>query len=185
MKIADTSLPGVKVLEPDVFIDKRGFFIESYHKKKIAELGIKCDFVQDNHSKSSRGILRGLHYQLTHPQAKLLRVISGEVLDVAVDIRTGSPAFGKWHSEKLTAENKKQLFIPRGFAHGFLVLSDTAEVLYKCDDFYHEEDDYGIAWNDPEIGIDWGVEEPMLSDKDMKNPLLSQMPKEQLPKYTG
>jgi len=185
MKIIDTSLPGVKIVEPDVFTDRRGFFFESYNKEKIAELGITCDFVQDNHSKSSKGILRGFHYQVKHPQAKLLRVISGEVLDAAVDIRIGSPTFGKWHSEKLTAENKKQLFIPRGFAHGFLVLSETAEVLYKCDELYRKEDEYGIAWNDPDIGIEWKVEKPVLSDKDMKNPFLSKIPPENLPRYNG
>jgi len=183
MKIVDTSLAGVKIVEPDVFNDKRGFFFESYNKEKIAELGITCEFVQDNHSKSSKGILRGFHYQVKHPQAKLCRVISGEVLDAAVDIRMGSPTFGKWVCDILSAENKKQLFIPRGFAHGFLVLSETAEVLYKCDDFFSKEDEYGIAWNDPDIGIEWKVGKPVLSDKDMKNPFLSKIPPENLPKY--
>jgi len=185
MKIVDTSLPGVKIVEPDVFADKRGFFFESYHKKKFADLGITCGFVQDNHSKSSKGILRGFHYQLKHPQAKLCRVVSGEVMDVAVDIRLGSPSFGKWVSDTLSAENKRQLFIPRGFAHGFLVLSETAEVVYKCDEFYHKEDEYGIAWNDPDVGIEWEVEKPFLSDKDMKNPFLSKIPPENLPRYIG
>lgn len=185
MKVADTSLPGVKIVEPDVFADRRGFFFESYNKKKIAELGITCDFVQDNHSKSSKGILRGFHYQVKHPQAKLCRVVSGEVLDVAVDIRAGSPTFGKWVCDILSAENKKQMFIPRGFAHGFLVLSETAEVLYKCDEFFCKEDEYGIAWNDPDIGIEWKVKKPVLSDKDMKNPFLSKIPPENLPVYNG
>ncbi|MFQ5433167.1 MAG: dTDP-4-dehydrorhamnose 3,5-epimerase [Nitrospinota bacterium] len=185
MKVIDTSLPGVKIVEPDVFTDRRGFFFESYHKEKIAALGITCDFVQDNHSKSSKGILRGFHYQLKRPQAKLCRVVSGEVLDVAVDIRTGSPTFGKSVCDILSAENKKQLFIPRGFAHGFLVLSEIAEVLYKCDEFYHGEDEYGIAWNDPDIGIEWGETEPILSEKDKKNPLLSQIEPEHLPQYVS
>ena len=185
MKIVDTSLPGVKIVEPDVLGDKRGFFFESYHKEKFAELGITCDFVQDNHSKSSKGILRGFHYQLKHPQAKLIRVVSGEVMDVAVDIRRGSPNFGKWVCDILSAENKKQLFIPCGFAHGFLVLSETAEVLYKCDEFYHKEDEYGIAWNDPVIGIEWKVEKPVLSDRDMKNPFLSKIEPGNLPGYSS
>ena len=185
MKVVDTSLPGVKIVEPDVFVDRRGFFFESYNKKKIAELGITCDFVQDNHSKSSKGILRGFHYQVKHPQAKLCRVVSGEVLDVAVDIRVGSPTFGKWVCDILSAENKKQMFIPRGFAHAFLVLSETAEVLYKCDEFFCKEDEYGIAWNDPDIGIEWKVEKPVLSDKDMKNPFLSEIEPKNLPVYNG
>ena len=183
MKVVDTSLPGVKIVEPDVLADKRGFFFESYHKEKLSELGITCNFVQDNHSKSSMGILRGFHYQLKHQQAKLCRVVSGEVMDVAVDIRRGSPTFGKSVCELLSAENKKQLFIPRGFAHGFLVLSETAEVLYKCDEFYYKEDEYGIAWNDPDIGIDWSVEKPVLSDKDMNNPCLSKIGPENLPGF--
>ena len=185
MKVVETSLPGVRIVEPNVIADRRGFFFESYNKEKIAKLGITCDFVQDNHSKSSKGILRGFHYQLKHPQAKLIRVASGEVMDCAVDIRRGSPTFGKWVCEVLSAENKKQLFIPRGFAHGFLVLSETAEVMYKCDEFYRKEDEYGIAWNDPDIGIEWKIQKPVLSDKDMENRFLSKIPPENLPKYNS
>jgi dTDP-4-dehydrorhamnose 3,5-epimerase len=188
MRHIDTCLPSVFVIEPVVFSDARGFFFESYHERKFAELGISNHFVQDNHSKSVRGTLRGLHYQLKFPQAKLCRVVQGEVLDVAVDIRRNSACFGQWMSTLLSAENKHQVYIPAGFAHGFLVLSETAEFLYKCDDFYRPEDEHGIAWNDPEIGIDWGierigVENLILSGKDTQNPLLRDMPLEHLPLY--
>ena len=166
MKRIETSLPGVLIIEPTVFADERGFFFESYHQAKFAEMGILDRFVQDNHSKSSRGTLRGLHYQLKHPQAKLCRVVRGEALDVAVDIRRGSPNFGKHEAILLSAENMRQIYIPAGFAHGFLVLSDTAEFLYKCSDFYYPDDDRGVAWDDPEIGIDWGIKEPLVSEKD-------------------
>jgi dTDP-4-dehydrorhamnose 3,5-epimerase len=177
------------VLEPVVYSDARGFFFESYHQAKFAELGIAKQFVQDNHSKSARGTLRGLHYQLKFPQAKLCRVIQGEVLDVAVDIRRNSPYFGQWMSTLLSAENKHQVYIPAGFAHGFLVLSATAEFLYKCDEFYHPEDEHGIAWNDPQIGIAWDIEgigtkNLILSHKDRTNPLLRDMPVENLPLYS-
>lgn len=171
------------MLEPRVFSDARGFFAETYNARQFHELGITSEFVQDNHSRSARGTLRGLHYQLRHPQAKLCRVVVGEVLDVAVDIRHGSPTFGQSFSVVLSAENKRQIYIPRGFAHGFVVLSDTAEFLYKCDDFYNGGDDRGIYWNDPALGIDWAVTEPLLSDKDQKNPLLADVLPENLPAY--
>ena len=190
MRRIETKLPGLCLIEPTVYADARGFFFESYHQARFAEMGITNRFVQDNHSKSVRGTLRGLHYQLNFPQAKLCRVIHGEVLDVAVDIRCGSPCLGHWASTVLSAENKRQVYIPAGFAHGFLVLSETAEFLYKCDEFYHAEDERGIAWNDPQIGIEWGienlgVENVILSDKDQRHPFLRDLPPQALPLYAG
>jgi len=164
--------------------DARGFFYESYHQAKLGELGIREVFVQDNHSKSCRNTLRGLHYQLKHPQAKLCRVVEGEVLDVAVDIRMGSPHFGNWVSAILSAENNQQILVPRGFAHGFLVLSETAEFLYKCSDFYFPEDERGVLWNDPDLGIPWGVNEPVVSNKDAANLPLRRILPQFLPSYT-
>lgn len=184
MRFIETSIPGVVVVEPRVFEDSRGFFMETYHRQKFAEAGITCEFVQDNHSRSRRGTLRGLHYQLQQPQAKLCRVIQGEVLDVVLDIRRGSPTFGHWTAVVLSADNKREIFVPRGFAHGFVVLSETAEFLYKCDDFYLPGDEKGILWNDPELGIEWGIEDPILSEKDRVNPRLSEMPPDNLPLYS-
>lgn len=183
MEIIQTELPGVLLMKPRVFNDPRGFFFESYRQDRLAEAGITGTFVQDNHSRSTRGTLRGLHYQLRHPQAKLCRVVSGEVLDVAVDIRRGSPTFGRSVSVVLSAENKLAIFIPEGFAHAFVVLSDTADFLYKCTDYYYPDDQYGIAWNDPELGIDWHVSEPLLSEKDRKHLPLSKTPAQNLPTY--
>jgi dTDP-4-dehydrorhamnose 3,5-epimerase len=183
MKRIETSLPGVCLIEPSVFEDERGFFFESYHEIKFAEIGIKDRFVQDNHAKSIKGTLRGLHYQISHPQAKLCRVIGGEVLDVVVDIRPGSPHFAKWESAILSEQNRRMMYVPPGFAHGYLVLSKTAEFLYKCSDFYRPEYERGIAWNDPLIGINWDIKMPILSDKDRRNPLLSNVPPSDLPKY--
>ena len=171
------------MIEPSVFEDDRGFFFESYHETKFGELGIRDRFVQDNHAKSVRHTLRGLHYQVRHPQAKLCRVIQGEVLDVVVDVRHGSPHFGKWESGILSAQNKREMYVPAGFAHGYLVLSETAEFLYKCSDFYHPEYERGVLWNDPEIGITWGVQGPLLSDKDRRNPPLSGISLKELPEY--
>lgn len=151
-------IKGLCLIIPAIHGDSRGYFMETYSQRDMEEAGIKITFVQDNQSMSTKGVLRGLHYQINHPQTKLVRVIKGEVFDVAVDLREDSETFGKWHGELLSAENKKQFLIPRGFAHGFLVLSDTAEFCYKCDDFYHANDEGGIAWNDAEIGIVW----PML-----------------------
>ena len=148
-------IQGLMVIEPTVFGDDRGYFMETYNYNDFAEAGIDCQFVQDNQSASKKGVLRGLHFQIHYPQDKLVRVIVGEVFDVAVDLRSGSETYGKWYGIELTEENKKQFLIPRGFAHGFLVLSDTAEFCYKCDDFYHPNDEGGMAWNDPEIGIEW------------------------------
>lgn len=187
MKTIETSLPGVLLIEPDVFGDARGFFMESYHAEKFKKVGITNTFVQDNHSLSRRGTLRGLHYQLNNPQAKLCRVIHGEVLDVAVDIRRGSPTFGRWISAVLSAENKLQIFIPAGFAHGFLVLSDEAEFLYKCDAFYNKDDERGVLWNDPQIGINWQLEalgaQLLLSDKDRNALPLNEISADNLPQF--
>jgi len=179
----NTSLPGVWELQPKVIRDARGFFLETYHQQKFSDLGIPDVFVQDNHSRSTKGTLRGLHYQLRHAQAKLCRVVEGEVLDVAVDIRLGSPTFGKWASVLLTAERQNQIFIPQGFAHGFIALSDTVQFLYKCSDFYDPTSEYGIIWNDPDLAISWGVANPLVSEKDAKYSTLAAMPREFLPRY--
>jgi dTDP-4-dehydrorhamnose 3,5-epimerase len=178
-----TTLPDVFLIEPRVFADPRGFFLESYHREKYAALGIHDEFVQDNHSQSVRGTLRGLHYQLEHPQSKLCRVVRGDVLDVVVDIRRGSPSFGLWVSAVLSAENKRQIYVPRGFAHGFLVLSETAEFLYKCSDFYYAEHEHGVLWNDPQLNITWNITNPVLSPKDQAYRPLRQIPQELLPEY--
>ncbi|BBI36169.1 dTDP-4-dehydrorhamnose 3,5-epimerase [Cohnella abietis] len=175
MKIVEGKLAGVKLIEPVVFEDNRGFFMESYHADRFASLGITVSFLQDNHSLSKhKGVLRGLHYQLLPKgQSKLVRVTTGAIYDVVVDIREGSPTFGQWEGFELTAENKRQLFIPQGFAHGFCTILPNTEVLYKVDGLYSAEHDRGIAWNDPAIGISWPVEQPILSDKDSKHPLLA------------
>ena len=172
MKVTETALQGVYLVEPKVFGDQRGWFMESYSKLKLEQYGIECDFVQDNHSFSAqRRTLRGLHFQRNpHAQAKLVRCVRGEILDVAVDIRQGSPQYLKWVAVKLTADNKKQLFIPQGFAHGFLTLCDDVEVQYKADQYYAPEDDGGIAYDDPDIGVEWGDEEVILSEKDRRAP---------------
>ena len=154
-KFNKTEIEGVYVIESQVFGDNRGYFLETYNKKDFDNAGLKYDFVQDNQSKSRKGVLRGLHFQKTHPQAKLVRVLEGEVFDVAVDLRKDSKTYGKWVGVILSAENKKQFMIPRGFAHGFVVLSDEATFAYKCDDFYHPNDEGGLAWNDPQIGVVW------------------------------
>ena len=163
-----TSIEGVYVIEPTVFADERGYFMETYHKEEFEENGLCVDFIQDNQSKSTKGVLRGLHFQYTQAQGKLVRVIKGEVFDVAVDLRKNSPSYGEYESVILSEENKKQFYVPPGFAHGFLVLSDLAEFTYKCTDFYNGEDEGGIIWNDPDIGIDWPLEESelVLSEKD-------------------
>jgi dTDP-4-dehydrorhamnose 3,5-epimerase len=183
MRRIETSLPGVIELRPVVHGDARGFFIETYHQANFIALGISDKFVQDNHARSSKGTLRGLHYQLNHPQAKLCRVIEGEALDVAVDIRFGSPHFGKWTSVILSAEQHNQLYIPQGFAHGYLALTDTVQFLYKCDDYYAPTDEHGVLWNDPGLNISWGITKPILSAKDTKHPRLSEIPTTLLPRY--
>jgi dTDP-4-dehydrorhamnose 3,5-epimerase len=183
LQIIETSLPGVLLIKPRVFEDPRGFFMETYRQNVLADAGIRETFVQDNHSHSSRGVLRGLHYQLRNPQAKLCRVAGGEVLDIAVDVRLGSPHFGKWVSVVLSGENHAQLYVPMGFAHGFVVLSETADFLYKCSDYFDPADDRGVLWNDPAIGIDWDTPSPILSEKDMRYLPLAQIAHDQLPRY--
>ena len=155
IKVTPAPIEGLYVIEPTVHGDERGYFVETYNQRDMAEAGLHMVFVQDNQSMSVKGVLRGLHYQINYPQGKLVRVIRGAVYDVAVDLRTGSPTYGKWHGELLSAENFRQFYIPEGFAHGFLVLSDEAEFCYKCTDFYHPNDEGGLAWNDPTIGIQW------------------------------
>lgn len=167
MKITPTSLPDVVIVEPRVFGDARGFFLESWNRKVFADLGLDLDFVQDNHSRSCKGVLRGLHYQLRQPQGKLVRVSSGAVFDVAVDLRRSSPTFGRWEGVELSADNQRMLWVPPGFGHGFLVLSETADFLYKTTAYYAPENERCVRWNDPEIGINWPLDgEPALSAKD-------------------
>lgn len=169
MKAIQTSIPGVLVLEPRVFGDARGFFFESWNARVFREVtGVEVNFVQDNHSRSAQGVLRGLHYQIQNPQGKLVRVVRGAVFDVAVDLRRASPAFGQWFGAELSEENQRQMWVPPGCAHGFVVLSEFADFLYKATDYYAPEHERCIAWNDPAIGIDWGVSEPVLSAKDQQ-----------------
>jgi len=174
MKVVETSIPDVLIIEPKVFGDERGFFYESFNAAAFeAATGLKRQFVQDNHSKSQRGVLRGLHYQIQQPQAKLVRVVAGEVFDVAVDLRKSSPSFGRWFGTHLSAQNQRQLWIPEGFAHGFVVLSESAEFLYKTTDYYAPEHERSLLWNDPELGIQWPFDEaPQLSAKDQAGKLL-------------
>lgn len=177
----ETSLPGVLLIEPKVFADDRGFFLETYHAARLREAGIAAPFVQDNHSRSRKGVLRGLHFQEPHPQGKLVRCSRGAIFDVAVDIRRGSPAFGKWFGAELTEANFRMLWVPPGFAHGFCALEDDTDVIYKCTELYQHEFDRVVAWNDPAIGIDWPVKEPLLSGKDAAAPRLADAPA--LPAY--
>lgn len=172
-----TDIQDLIIIEPKVLGDNRGYFMETYNKRDFEQAGLNYTWVQDNQSSSRKGVLRGLHFQKTHPQGKLVRVVSGEVFDVAVDLRKGSETYCKWHGEILSAENKKQMLIPRGFAHGFLVLSDFAEFSYKCDEFYHPEDEGGIIWNDSNIGIDWPKLECdyIFSDKDKHHPTFAEL----------
>lgn len=174
MKVTATKLPGVVILEPEVFGDQRGFFMESWSRRHMAELGLDYDFVQDNHSSSTvKGTLRGIHFQRgVNAQAKLVRCSKGAVLDVAVDLRLASPAYKRWVAVELTAENRKQLLIPKGFGHGFLTLTDDVEFLYKADNYYAPEAEGGVRWNDPELAIAWGITEPVLSEKDARSPFL-------------
>ena len=184
MKLEPTALPGVLIVEPDLFRDERGFFLEVFHAGKFAALGLDLDFVQDNHSRSRRNTLRGLHVQLPRAQGKLVRCVEGAVFDVAVDIRRGSPTFGRWAGVELTAENFRQLWVPPGFAHGFCVTSERAQVEYKCTELYDPDGDLAIAWNDPAIGIDWPVAEPLLSAKDAAAKRLDELV-DRLPIYRG
>lgn len=182
VRFEKTSLEGVLLCVPEVFLDARGFFLESYHAAKYMDGGVRSVFVQDNRSRSSRGVLRGLHYQLHKPQSKLVSCIRGEIFDVAVDIRRGSPTFGQWTGAVLSEENNHQYFIPGGFAHGFCVLSETAEILYKCSEFYDPRDDRGVRWNDPDLKISWPAAEPVLSGKDAVQPFLKDA---ELPLFSG
>lgn len=183
MKVIETKLDGVLMIEPQVFGDQRGFFLESYQQLRYAEAGMDVSFVQDNISFSVRDTLRGLHYQHPRAQAKLVQVIHGEVFDVAVDIRHGSPTFGQWVGARLSAENHRQFFIPEGFAHGYCVLSESSLFMYKCSAFYAPEDEGGIRWDDPDLDIQWPVPTPILSERDRELPLLNQILKKDLASY--
>lgn len=175
MKVTPTAIPEVLLIEPDVFGDERGFFMESWQRRKFGEAGIDHDFVQDNHSRSSKGTLRGLHYQIRQPQGKLVRVTVGEAFDVAVDIRRNSPSFGEWVAESLAADNKRMLWVPPGFAHGFYVISEAAEIQYKCTDYYAPEHERSIRWDDPALAIAWPLQgQPLVSEKDLQAPLMEQ-----------
>ena len=181
MNAETTSLPGILLLTPRVFADPRGYFEETYQHDKYAAAGIPCRFVQDNHSHSVRGVLRGLHYQVRRPQAKLLDVVHGAILDVVVDLRAGSPTFGRHEVHELSDTNHRQIFIPAGFAHGFLVLSETADVWYKCSAYYDPSDESGVRWNDPDLAIRWPCSTPLVSPKDTALPLFADIPPERLP----
>ncbi|MBR6089645.1 MAG: dTDP-4-dehydrorhamnose 3,5-epimerase [Anaerolineaceae bacterium] len=173
--LSGTEIKDLYVIEVKRFFDTRGYFLETFREDIFTEIGMEYHFVQDNQSLSQKGVLRGLHFQKKHPQAKLMRVIRGEIFDVAVDLRRSSETFGQWHAEILSEENNRQLLVPRGFAHGFAVLSDFAEIAYKCDEYYHPEDEGGILWNDPDIGIKWpDIGSPILSEKDRNNPTLKE-----------
>lgn len=182
MKVIPVDLPGLVLIEPRLFKDLRGYFLETYQAQRYSEHGIEAGFVQDNLSHSCRGVVRGLHYQLLKPQGKLVMVIQGEVVDLVVDIRLDSPHFGQWSKNTLSAENHRQLYVPPGFAHGFQVVSETATVLYKVTDFYNPGDEYGIIWNDPNLGVDWPLTEGILSDKDLEFPNLEDVPEALLPR---
>ena len=187
MNIITTNLPGVIVIEPKVYVDKRGFFLETFREDVLLQAGINAHFVQDNHTRSSQGVLRGLHYQMTQTQGKLVRVATGSVFDVVVDVRSGSPTFGQWYGTELNEDNIKMIYVPPGFAHGFVVLSETADFIYKCTDYYHPESEQGVAWDDPDLNIDWSIaeiaEKISLSDKDKQNVKLKDQPAEKLPAY--
>lgn len=182
MRVVATDLPGVLIIEPDVIRDNRGFFVETYHADRYRTHGITEPFVQDNHSRSAGGTVRGLHLQLQHVQGKLIRVIEGEIFDVAVDVRRGSPTFGRWVGVSLSAENFRQAYVPPGFAHGFCVVSSTAQVEYKCTDIYDPKSEIGIAWNDPALAIRWPVADPILSTRDSRNASLAEM-MDRLPRF--
>jgi dTDP-4-dehydrorhamnose 3,5-epimerase len=185
MNVIKTDLPGVLVIEPRVFGDERGFFMESWNGRRYGEVGLPSSFVQDNLSYSAHGVLRGLHFQTPQPQGKLVSVLQGEVFDVAVDIRVGSPTFGEWTGTTLSAENKRQFYIPPDFAHGFVVTSRAALFFYKCTDYYAPASEGTVLWNDPDIGIKWPIVEPILSDKDRVAPPLRKMSEDALPRYAA
>lgn len=185
MKVIETKLPGVLLIEPKVFGDARGFFMETWNQARYRDVGIPSDFVQDNLSYSTKGVLRGLHFQNPYAQGKLVYVLLGEVFDVAVDIRVGSPTFGQWVGVTLSAENKRLFYIPEGYAHGFCVVSENALFAYKCTDIYNPQAEGGIRWDDPDLAIDWPVKNPILSEKDRNYPNLKEIPLERLPHYGG
>lgn len=175
LRVEKTPIEGLVLVEPEVYTDARGYFLESFNRREYRAAGIEVDFVQDNQARSVRGTLRGMHFQKTHPQAKLVRVLAGRVFDAAVDLRESSGTFGRWHGVMLDDESHRQFFVPAGFAHGYLVLSATAVFAYKCSDFYHPEDEGGLLWSDPEVGIQWplqGIDRPLLSEKDRRMPAL-------------
>ena len=181
LKIETTPLPDLLVIEPQVYADDRGYFLETFQDRRYREKGVPGEFVQDNLAYSHKNVLRGLHFQIRHPQAKLIQTLSGEIYDVAVDVRPGSKTFGRWHATRLSADNRRQLFVPAGFAHGYCVTSETATVMYKCTDYYHPEDEGGVLWSDPQIGIDWPVRHPVVSEKDARLPPLADLGPDQLP----
>lgn len=183
MKLIETGIPGCVVIEPQVFGDARGFFYEGFNAQKYKSAGLDLRFVQSNVSRSAHGVLRGLHYQWPNPQGKLVSVLEGEVYDVAVDIRVGSPTFGRWAAAVLSADNKRHFWIPEGFAHGFAVLSDNATFTYQCTALYDRAADAGIRWNDGDVAVDWPISAPLLSEKDAAAPLLRDVPREKLPRY--
>ena len=185
MTICETRIPGLLLIEPTVHGDERGFFLERYHAERYREAGIEADFVQDNHSRSVRGTLRGLHFQRQRPQGKLVEAVRGAIFDVAVDVRPGSKTFGQWEGTELSEDNHRQLWVPPGFAHGFCVLSESADVLYKCTDTYQPSDEGGIVWDDPDVAIDWPVERPILSEKDRRLPHLAALAKGDLPRVSA
>jgi dTDP-4-dehydrorhamnose 3,5-epimerase len=185
MKVTETALPGVLIIEPRTFKDERGFFYETFHAERYAEIGIKEKFVQDNFSRSVKNVVRGLHYQLEHAQGKLVYVAYGHVLDVIVDIRVDSPAFGQAITIEISDQNHRQVYVPRGMAHGFCVLSDHVDFLYKCTDYYYPASEFGLCWNDPDLQISWPkIENPILSRKDLVYPRLKDIPRDQLPKMS-
>jgi dTDP-4-dehydrorhamnose 3,5-epimerase len=183
LKVTETELAGVLIIEPDVYQDARGFFLETYHQNRYRDLGIQAEFVQDNMSLSKKGTLRGLHFQHPHAQAKLVQVAKGTVFDVVVDIRRGSPTFGKWTAKYLSDDKSRQIFVPEGFAHGFCVMSEYAVFIYKCSEFYARECEGGILWSDPGLDIRWPVENPLVSEKDMQLPRLKDLATDRLPVY--
>lgn len=187
MKIIETPIRDLLLIEPKVFGDKRGFFLETFQENRYREAGVRLPFVQDNISRSGRGVLRGLHFQIQNPQGKLVFAIRGEVFDVAVDIRKNSPTYGRWFGAVLSDENHRQLYVPPGFAHGFCVLSEYADFFYKCTDFYHPEDEGGLLWNDPAIGIDWPIDAPLINQRDLQFPGLIDLDPQQGPQvdYRG
>lgn len=185
MKITPLDIPGVHLIEPKVWKDDRGFFLETFHAGKYAAAGLVRPLVQANHSHSRRGVLRGLHRQTGHPQGKLIYVIRGAIWDVAVDVRRGSPAFGRWVARELNDDNKAQMYVPEGCLHGFVVLSEEVDVIYQCTDVYHPQDELGVVWNDPVLKVDWPIKDPLLSPKDAVLPRLDQVPADRLPLFAG